>query len=190
MSSTTRLLIAIVVILFLLASGILGGLQWFQSHSTSDPQKIQSIAEAILPIKTPKEFIPVKGADLSEISNLKIASFEKKDDRGRMTVLNMTTMSKENYDASKGFKEESDWKKENYYAVREDAPQLSFMGKEIYGYRAYLENTKTLDKKIVLGVALDWESSKVILLLNGPIETVNVKLLQDTLNSINKAHKN
>ena len=190
MPAGTRLFIAITVILFLLMSGILGGLQWFQSFSRSDPAEVQAIADTILPLNLSEEFIPVKGADLSELNNLKLVSFEKTDDRGRTTTLNMTAMAQENFDGSKPFSSGTDWEDENFQAVESTQPTYAFQGFPIVGHYVRLKNQATQDIRVEMAVALDWQDTKVVLSLTGPADTTSHQDFQTILDSIARQEVN
>jgi len=165
-------------------SGILGGLQWFQSYSRSEPTKVQAIADSILPLNLPEEFIPTKGADLSELNSLKLASFEKTDARGRLTTLNFTAMALENFDGSKPFGSGTDWKDENFQAVESSQPTYTFEGTHLPGHYVRLKNQSTQDIRVEMAVALDWQNTKVVLSLTGPADTTSQQDFQTILDSV------
>lgn len=184
MPAGIRVAIAIVVILFLLMSGILGGVQWFQSYSRSEPAEVQAIADSILPLNLPEGFIPTKGADLSELNGLKLASFEKTDDRGRVTTLNFTAMAPENFDGSKPYGSGTDWEDEDFQAVETSQPTYSFESASLAGHYIRLKNQSTQDIRVETAVALDWQNTKVILSLTGPADTTSQQDFQSILDSV------
>jgi hypothetical protein len=185
-NSGTRVLIAVVIILFLVMSGLLGGLQWFQSHSRSDPAEVQAIADTILLISLPSELLPVKGADLSEMNGLRLAAFEGTDARGRKTHFLMTAITSQNFDASKEFESGIDWEEDAYELLEKGVKEFLYQGNSVPGYFFRFTNSHG-DKRNEFSAVLDSATGKIILSLNGPADTVGDEILQGLLKTVSAA---